>query len=256
MEETISLKEIFEVVKKRFLLILAFVLGAAVIAAAVSYFVLTPTYEANSQFIVNQKQQDQAVQYSVNDIRSNVELIQTYNVIITNSTILDEVIEILNLDYSAGSLAKTIKVSSEQNSQIVNVTATDPSPFVAADIVNTTVEVFQDKIPEIMDGADNVKVLSPAKVGPSPSPVAPNPKLNIAIAIVLGGMIGVGLAFLLEYLDNTIKTDEDVDKHLGLPVLGTISTIDDSDIREGQKAFQAQHMRRGGFSGQTQKKTS
>lgn len=256
MEETISLKEIFEVIKKRFLLILSFVLGAALVAAVVSYFVLTPTYEANSQFIVNQKQEDPGAQFNVNDIRTNVELIQTYNVIITNAVILEEVIDTLNLDTSVGTLAKNIKVSSEQNSQIVKVTTTDPSPYVAADIVNTTVEIFQEKIPQIMDGADNVKILSAAKVAPEPSPIAPNPKLNIAIAIVLGGMIGVGLAFLLEYLDNTITTEEDIEKHLGLPVLGTISTIEDQDIRDGQKAFQAKQMRRGGFDVQTQKKTS
>lgn len=54
MEETISLKEIFGVIKKRLLLIIAFVIGAALIAAIVSYFVLTPTYQSSSQFIVNQ----------------------------------------------------------------------------------------------------------------------------------------------------------------------------------------------------------
>src|SRR5690625_2900850 len=132
VEETISLKEIYEVIRKRFLLILLFIFGAALIAATVSYFVLTPKYEANSQFIVNQGQQDTEIQYNVNDIRTNVELINTYNVIITSNAILQDVVEDLNLDYSAGTLAKKIQVSSEQNSQIVNVTATDPSPTVAA----------------------------------------------------------------------------------------------------------------------------
>lgn len=253
MDETISLKEIFEVIKKRFLLILAIVLGAALVAAVVSFFVLTPKYEASSQFIVNQKQQDSTPQYNVNDIRTNVELISTYNVIITNSAILDEVVDILDLNYSTGALAKNIKVSSEQDSQVVTVTTTDPSPQMAADIVNTTVEVFQDKIPQIMDGADNVKILSAAQVAPDPTPVEPNPKLNIAIAIVLGGMIGIGLAFLLEYLDNTITTEHDIEKYLDVPVLGMISTIDSQDIRDGQTAFQSKQMKRSGFNGQAQK---
>src|SRR5690625_2098393 len=100
MEETISLKEIFEVVRKRFLLIMAFVLGAAVVAAVVSSFVLTATYQSSSQFIVNQTQQDQNAQFSVNDIRTNVELINTYNGIITSAAILSEVAETLDLDYS------------------------------------------------------------------------------------------------------------------------------------------------------------
>src|SRR5699024_11495820 len=89
-------------------------------------------------------------------------------------------------------------------------------------------------------------------VKPDPTPVSPRPVLNIAIAIVLGGMVGVGLAFLLEYLDNSIRTEEDVEKHLGLAVFGSISHIDDEDIRNVQHNFAHQQQqqqnahRRGG----------
>lgn len=255
MEETISLKEIFEVIKKRFLLIIAFVLGAALVAAVVSYFVMTPKYEANSQFIVNQGDQDQQTQYNLNDIRLNVELINTYREIIRSERILDQVIETLNLDYSAGTLGNKINVSSAQNSQVVNVKVTDTNANVAADIANTTVAVFQKEIP-ILYNVDNVNVLAEAKIGPNPSPVAPNPKLNIAIAIVLGGMLGVGLAFLLEYLDNAIRTEQDIEKHLDLPILGVVSHIEDQDIREGNPMLQKNVVRRGGFDGTTQQKSS
>lgn len=252
MEETISLKEIFEVIKKRFWLITSFVLGAALIAAVVSYFVLTPTYESTSQFIVNQGKEDPTAQYSVNDIRMNVEMINTYNVIITSNAILEEVVEELSLPYSASQLETKIQVSSAQNSQIVNVTVTDPDPALATQIANTTVSIFQEQVPDLMN-VDNVKILSEAQLSANPSPVAPKPKLNIAIAIVLGGMIGVGLAFLLEYLDTTITTEDDIDKHLGLPVLGTISHIEDQDVA----MFQVTKPRRGGgYDGAPQRKTS
>src|SRR5690625_2812828 len=107
MEETISLKEIFEVVKKRFMLIIACVLGAVLIAAVVSFFVLTPIYQSTSQFIVNQSNQgtQEEMQVDTGTIRANVELINTYNVIITSSAILNEVIETLNLPYNASTLA-------------------------------------------------------------------------------------------------------------------------------------------------------
>lgn len=246
MEETISLGEIFEVIKKRFLLILAFVFGAALVAAVVSFFVLTPTYQSTSQFIVNQGQQDPTQQFNVNDIRTNVELINTYNEIIKSNAILDEVVEKLNLSFTAGTLAKNIQVSSAQSSQIVTVTATDTNPVVATKIANATVEIFQDKIPDLMN-VDNVKILTSAETPANPAPVAPNPKLNIAIALVLGGMIGVGLAFLLEYLDKTITTEEDIEKHLGLPILGVISHLDDGDIRDARTLKLNQQTRRGGL---------
>ncbi|SHH14148.1 MULTISPECIES: YveK family protein [Virgibacillus] len=244
MEETISLKEIFAVLKKRMLLILACIFGAAVIAAVVSYLVLTPTYEADSSFIVNQSQQDAETPYNVNDIRTNVELINTYNVIIKSPRILSQVVDELGLDMTSGQLAQKIQVSSEEQSQVVTVTATDESPERAVEMANTTVTTFQDEIPELMN-VDNVNILSEAELGTNPSPVSPNPMLNTAIAIVLGAMIGVGIAFLLEYLDNTITTEDDIEQHLDIPVLGTISTVQEKDISEQQFRPQPRNLERG-----------
>lgn len=251
MEETISLKEIFAVLKKRFLLIMACIIGAGVIAAIVSYFILTPAYEANSSFIVNQSQQDADKQYNISDIQTNVELINTYNVIIKSPRILDAVIEKLNLDMTNDQLAEKIQVSSEEQSQVVTVTATDENPEQAVEMANTTVTTFQDEIPDLMN-VDNVKILSEAYLGANPTPVSPKPMLNLAIAIVLGAMIGVGIAFLLEYLDNTITTEEDVEKHLHTPVIGTISTVQDSDINN---FMNAQSKRERGSFHATQKKS-
>ncbi|WHX26159.1 Wzz/FepE/Etk N-terminal domain-containing protein [Virgibacillus halodenitrificans] len=254
MEETISLKEIFEVIKKRLMLIIALMLGAAIIAAAISYFVLTPTYQNSSQFLVTQSQEDPNTQYNSNDIRTNIELINTYNVIIKSPRILDEVAKELNLNLTPEQLSGKIEVSSAEQSQVVTVTATDPAPELATAIANTTVEVFQEKIPDLMN-VDNVSILSQAQLTADPSPVAPNPMLNIAIALVLGAMVGVGLAFLLEYLDNTIKSENDIEKKLEVPVLGVISHIEENDIRFEPGAMQAgKKLRGGGYNG-SQKKT-
>lgn len=251
MEETISLKEIFEVIKKRLVLIIGLIIGAAVIAAIISYFILTPTYESSSMFIVNQEQQDSG-QYNVNEIRSNVELINTYNVIIKSPAILEDVVQELNLNYSAGQLSNKISVSSAENSQVVTVTATDPDAELAANIANTTVTTFQQKIPDLLN-VDNVHILSEAELTANPQQVSPKPLLNIAIAIVLGAMVGVGIAFLLEYLDNTIKTEDDIEKRMGVPVLGVITHVSDDDVR--LEHFQTSHSRRRGGLDGTQKKS-
>ncbi|KGX86375.1 YveK family protein [Pontibacillus litoralis] len=230
MEETISLKEIAEVLKKRWLMIVSLSLGALIASAIISYFMLTPTYEATTQFIVNSQQGQEQNEYDVNDIRTNVELINTYNVIIKSDRILAPAIEEADLDMTTAQLESQLSVSSQENSQVVNVTVTDESQQVAATIANTVVEVFQQEVPDLMN-VDNVSVLSEALVKENPSPVSPNPPLNMAIALIIGLMVGVGIAFLLEYLDQTLKTEEDIEAHLGVSVLGVISTIEESDIQ-------------------------
>lgn len=227
--------------------------GAAGISAIISYFVLTPTYESSSQFIVNQQSSGQSENVDLNEIRSNVEIINTYNVIIKSTRILDQVVDELNLSISAGALGGKINVANAQNSQVVTITATDTDPETAAAIANTTVEIFQEDIPNLMN-VNNVSVLTEAVVPANPQPVNPKPLLNIAIAIVLGAMVGVGIAFLLEYIDNTIKTESDIEKKLELPVLGVISHIGEDELTTTH--FNTAVDRGGQFSGQTSKKTN
>jgi capsular polysaccharide biosynthesis protein len=248
MEETISLKEIFQTIRKRILLILSLTLGATLVSAILSYFYLTPIYQSTAQFIVNQKHQDPTMSYNVNDIRSNVELINTYSVIIKSSAILDQVIDELGLDLTVSELEEKVEVSSAENSQVVNVTVEDPDVVVATNLANKVVEVFQQQVPILMN-VDNVQILSKAEVPANPSPVKPNPTLNMAIAFVLGAMIGVGLAFLLEYLDSTIKSEQDIEKHLGLPVLGVISKFTEDDLRNSGASAARMSRKRGSSIG-------
>lgn len=233
MEETISLKELFQTLKKRLSLIIIITAIAAATSGIISYFILTPIYQSSTQILVNQAKSDQqAFQY--NEVQTNLQLINTYTVIIKSPAILDKVIDQLKLDMTSSELNEKVAVSSEQNSQVVTISVEDEDPKKAAEMANTVALVFKKEISKIMS-VDNVSVLSQAELGTDPSPIKPKPVMNIAIALVVGLMVGVGLAFLLEYLDNTIKTEEDIEKHLGLPVLGAITRIDMEQEYKNQK---------------------
>jgi capsular polysaccharide biosynthesis protein len=227
MEETISLKEIALTIKKRLSLIALIAAIAVALSGIISYFFLTPVYQASTQLLVNQKSSEQPT-LDVNQVRTNVEMINTYSVIIKSPTILDKVIEELNLNQSSDALTSAITVNSEQNAQVFNLTVENEDPAEAVLIANKIADTFSAEIPEIMN-VDNVKILSPAVLKDNPSPIKPRPLLNITIALVVGLMAGVGLAFLLEYLDNTIKTEEDIQNILQLPVLGAIPKISFDD---------------------------
>ncbi|WP_223634667.1 YveK family protein [Planococcus sp. 4-30] len=223
MEETISLQDLFKTLKKRAGLITLMTILAITIAGVVSFLVLTPMYETSTQILVNQEQTE-ASQLTNQNIQTDLQLINTYSVIIKSPAILDEVSSQLGLDMSVEQLNEKITVATAENSQVVNVTVQDEDPAKAVEIANKTAEVFEGEIMELMN-VDNVSILSPAVLKENPSPVAPNPMLNMAIAAVIGLMLGVGIAFLLEYLDTSIKTQQDIEDILGIPMLGIISPI-------------------------------
>lgn len=241
MEETISLKELFQVLRKRFAMILTITFGAAIISAIVSFFFMTPIYESATQILVNQKKQEgAAIQF--NEVQTNVQLTNTYKVIIKSPVILDQVKEKLGLHITTQELSEKIEVANEKDSQVVTVTTQDKNPKVARDIANTTAEIFKGEVAKIMS-VDNVTVLSKAEVADDQSPIKPRPMINIAIAFVVGLMASVGLAFLLEYLDNTVKKEEDVEKLLGLPVLGIVARMDEEEFGNKSRVASAKKVR-------------
>jgi capsular polysaccharide biosynthesis protein len=231
MEETISLKGLFLTLKKRLSLIIIIAAIATATSGIVSYFLLTPIYQSSTQILVNQAKTEQQL-YNYNEVQTNLQLINTYNDIIKSPAILDKVIEQEKLDITTGTLNGMITVGSEADSQVVNITVQNENPQKAADIANAIATTFKSEISTLMN-VDNVNILTKAQIGENASPINPKPVLNMAIALVVGLMAGVGLAFLLEYLDNTIKTEQDIENQLGLPVLGAITTINmDGELTE------------------------
>lgn len=243
MEETISLKEIFRTLKKRIALILIITLLAVAASAIVTYFFITPKYDASTQILVNQKNTNDSNIYNTNSVQTNVQLVNTYSVIVNSPTVLNQVNKNLHLGMTSDQLKDLITVNTEQNSQVFTVTAETASPTESAKIANGIADVFKSQVQKVMN-VDNVSILSKATVGLHPSPVKPKPLLNIAIALIVGLMVSVGIAFLLEYLDSTIKTEDDIERVLGLPVLGTISKIHDTRNRASKSASAMQHRAR------------
>lgn len=233
MNETISLQELFSILRKSFWRILALTIVAALISFAVSSFLIKPTYQAGTQILVTPKKQENEV-IDAQSVQSSVTLVNTYRVIIKSPAILEQVQkEVPNAPTNVAVLNNMVTVESEQNSQVINVSVQSTDAALASNMANSIAEVFSSDVQKLMS-VDNVTVLS--KSGIPTSPVSPNILLNTAIAAVVGFLLGVGLAFLREVLDRRIRTEDQVQQILDLPVLGSIPDIDSKVFKSSSKA--------------------
>lgn len=218
-EMTLDLREIFEIIKKRIWIILVITFITTGASGIISFFVIHPTYEANTSIIIGKAPdgQDDKIQY--NDVMMYQKLAKTYGEIAKSRLVAEKTISKLGQDITPEKLLDKITVSPQADTQIMIISAKDKSPQAAADTVNTLAETFISEAMRIYP-TGNVQIMDSASV--PQNPVSPNKKLNVAIAFFLGIMVSLGVIFLIEYMDNTIKTEEDIEKHLGLPVIGII----------------------------------
>ena len=219
MEETIDLREYFGIIKKRFWIIALLAIVSAFVSGVISFFMLNPVYEAKSTLIVNTDKQEETQTVTGDQITVTQKLAVTYGEIIKSRIVLDEVIKNLKLKTTYESLSGQITVSPVKDTQIISISVQDTNPTKARDIANQIPRVFTKEAKRITK-ANDVQVIDKAIL--PKNPIKPNKVMNVLIAFVLGTMVGLFIVFLLEYLDNKIKTTQDIEKHLGLPVIGVI----------------------------------
>lgn len=236
MEDTIDLKELFQIIKKRIWFIAILTLLSGLTVGVISFYYLTPVYQASTQILVNQTKQDQTA-FSYNEVQTNVQLVNTYNLIIKSPAVLDNVAKDYAIGLTTKELQDKIKIESQNQSQIINLSVTDTNPIKAAIIANKISDVFKEKVVEFMK-VDNVTILSPAKLDGAPVQVKPRPLINTSIALAVGLAMGVVITFLLEFLNTTIKDEEELEKFADLPVLGVITSfnLETKGYKNGKKS--------------------
>ncbi|WP_409344177.1 YveK family protein [Paenibacillus sp. MBLB4367] len=230
----LDLKDYIKIIRKRIWLIVSIVLVASFTTGIVSFFFMDPVYEASTKLIVNKQSEQVGTttgQLDINSLNLNIQLIATYKEIIKTTRIMDKVVkEHPEFNLTRDELIQRVKVNSVNNTQVMTLVVQDESFEKASDIVNAVSRVFKEEVPSIYKGVDNVSILNESNRTDQSAPVKPNKKLNIAISFVVSLMIAVGIVFLLEYLDDTIKTEADVEKYLGLPTLSMITRIKEEDM--------------------------
>lgn len=222
-EQVISISEIFEALKKRWILIVSITLVATLISGILSFFVIKPTYEASTKVFVG-KEESSLEGYNTNDIQMYQKLLQTYAETIKTNEVIQAAINNTNADLSVKDVKDSLTVTPIADTQILQIKYKNNDPEVAKSILENITNEFVILSKELVPNG-NVRVIEAVQL--PEDPVAPNKKMNIAIAFLLGLMVSVGLVFLLEYIDNTFKSKENLERELNIPVLGLIPSCDE-----------------------------
>ena len=216
-EMEIDLLELFHYLKKRILVIVAVCLVFAVVGFVGTNLFITPKYTTNTRMYVLNRSNENNVLTS--DFQIATYVMNDYKALITGQNVTKEVISRLGLDMKPNTLSKMIEVTSPENTRVLQINITDTDPQKAADIANTVREVASEQIKQIMD-VDAVKMVYEAEVPKSPS--GPSAIRNTALAGILGLILAVGIYTVIFIMDDTIRTEEDVTRYLGLSTLGVI----------------------------------
>lgn len=226
-----EIQRYWSIVRKRLWLI---ALITIVLCTAVGYYTSQqrPTYQAAAKLMVYQSEVpgNTSSAPDAGAINSNILLIKTFKQLILTPRILEKVAAAYpDLHTSAGELAGKIGISSVSETQIMTVIATDGSYARAANMANAVSKVFQSEIRTLMN-LNNVSVLNWADPEAHGGSITPSPAKNVAIAFILSILIGIALAFLLEHMDDSVKTEQEVRAKLGLPLLADVPRIRNRDL--------------------------
>ena len=222
-EQVISISEIFEALKKRWILIVSITLVATLISGILSFFVIKPTYETSTKVFIGKEESNQEG-YNTNDIQMYQKLLQTYAETIKTNEVIQAAIKNTNTNLTVEEVKKSLTVTPISDTQILQIKYQNKNPQVAKKILGNITDEFIILAKELVPNG-NVRVIEAVQL--PENPVAPNKKMNIAIAFLLGLMVSVGLVFLLEYLDNTFKSKENLEKELDIPVIGLIPSFEE-----------------------------
>lgn len=219
--EEIDLKDLFMFFVKKIpiMLITAFIF--LWFGIGYTMFLQTPLYRGDTTLILVKKSNglDQTTLITQNDIVLNQKLVSTYSQIIKSRRVLNQVIQKMGLDCTVEELSSKISVSSVSETEIIKISVSDEDKNEAVAIANTIAEVFKDEIVEIYN-LENVTIIDQAKVSENPYNIH---KVRTALlAFIAGGALSAAVLFVVYYFDTSVKSSEQIEKRLGIPVIGSV----------------------------------
>ncbi len=218
-----ELRDFIHILIKRIYVLVFLPLFAGLAAYLFCTVFLTPVYEAHATVYVISKNADPQAGYSNADLVVSQQLVKDYQEFIKSRVVIEAVLIEMHLEnVSYENLSQRITVKRKNETRILEISVRDTNPQLARDIAEKVTMTFKEKVVELMN-IENVNILDQARV--PDYPVSPDKPRSVLFSFFAGLLAAIGLILLLDYLDNTIKNSEDVEKYLKLGVLGSIPSF-------------------------------
>ena len=216
--EEIDLKELFIYIKNKIGLLIIITFGITLIGSLYGLLIQKPMFNSYTTVVLGGTESSNTG-ITQNDININKNLVDTYAEIVKSRSVLDKVIDELKLDMTYNQLGKIISVSALNDTEIIKITVDNEDAILAKNIANSTAKFFIVEVKSLYN-MDNVNVLDEAIVSDSPYNV--NVLKQTLIYVLIGLVVAFGVVFIVFYFDRTIKTVEQVEQKIKLPILGTV----------------------------------
>ena len=223
----IDLLELLFAFRRRILwIVLAAILGGG-ISFAGTRVLMTPMYESTTTMLVLTSETTLS---SLSELQLGTQLTNDYEILTKSRAVLETVIENLNLNLGYEQLNNMVSISNPEDSRIMEITLTYPDPEEAKTIVDEIASVTSEFIGDQMEGIPP-KIIDQGEVPSGPS--SPSVSRNTLLGILLGIVVSCGIITVITVMDDTIKTEEDIEYYLGIPTLASVP--DRKDYIGGKK---------------------
>ncbi len=228
--EELDLKEIFWIIWDKKKIVLAITAILVLIAAIYSFILQTPKYKSTTTVVLTMSEGENATAVTTTDVTLNQKLLGTYVDIVKRDMIIDKVIENLQIaNLTSSQLKSDVTVSTKTDTYIIDITVSNENSEYAARIANEIGKVFSEEVSK-MYKMNNIYILDSAKVNSTPYNV--KPAKYIGIAFIAGIFISCAVIVIMNLFDTTVKSADEIEKALKVPVMAQLAFYDDT-IKKG-----------------------
>lgn len=220
--EEIDLKELFDFIKGKIGLLVIITVSVCLLGCIYGLFIQKPMYKSYTTVILAGNESSSNSSITPGDITLNKNLVDTYAEIVKSRRVLDQVINELGLETTFSALSNQISVDAVNNTEIIKINVSDRDAKKARNVANVTAKYFTKEVEDLYN-MNNVNILDEAIEADAPYNI--NVIKQVTIYFILGLVIACGVLFVIFYFDRTIKSVEQIEQKIKLPILGSVQQM-------------------------------